>query len=112
MTFPRPPEAAPTPGAPNPSAIPTGQPVMPAGGNVDVSQILGPLIDGSYVVAQGQAAVMAGVRLPQGKGVDDGATLDGTIPLPGTIPLRGTAPLMQVSPRMVNAFVQRILSGV
>src|SRR6476661_5692698 len=52
--------------------------IMPMGPGVDASSILGPLIDGSFSQAQGQAAVMAGVRVPQG---------------PGTIPIRGTNPL-------------------
>jgi pilus assembly protein CpaF len=98
----------------HPNINPNDQPVMPVGGggDVDVSQILGPLIDGSFVQAQGQAAVMAGVKVPQSLRSPDGATLGGTIPLPGTAPLHGTAPLTQMPPQIVNALVQRVVSGL
>src|SRR6478752_4526321 len=110
MSFPRTTETAPRPGdqpavgqAPpplqsgvlpvNPSQDPGIQPVMPVGGSgeVDVSQVLSPLIDGSFVTAQGQAAVLAGLKARQAQRAGDGATLSGTVPLPGTTPLQGTA---------------------
>lgn len=101
--------------------------VMPAGPNVDVASILEPLVDGSYSLAQGQAAIMAGVKAPQSPGT---IPIKGTAPLPGTAPLGeaaqggagegghahatarpGTAPL-QVPPQLVNALVQRVLTGL
>ena len=67
----------------------TGVAVMPVGPDVDVGSILGPLIDGSYSQAQGQAAIMAGVRTP----APDGSTapIKSTAPLPGIAPLPGTS---------------------
>src|SRR2546423_1435217 len=58
-----------------------GAQVMPAGPGLDVSSILEPLIDGSFAHAQGQAAIMSGVR-----GHQQG---DSTMPLSGTAPLDG-----------------------
>src|SRR5690349_13720200 len=124
------PEAA---GMPQPNGITNAnqQSVMPAGPDVDVSSILGPLIDGSYAVAQGQAAIMAGVRVPQNLTGQGGTPLPGTHPLSGTHPLPGTHPLApepsqvpaaparpqvdsfpQVPPQLVNTLVQRILTGL
>src|SRR5438270_864732 len=108
--------------APNPN-IPTNgtrqQPssVMPVGPDVDVGSILGPLIDGSYSQAQGQAAIMAGVRTP----APDGSTapIKSTAPLPGIAPLPGNAGApgqaqtnMRVPPQLVQGLVQRILAGM
>src|SRR3954468_18198059 len=111
---------------PNGTTNQNQQSVMPAGPDVDVSSILGPLIDGSYAVAQGQAAIMAGVRVPQGLTGQGGSPLPGTHPLSGTHPLPGTHPLEpqpgqapagyarpqadgipQAPPQLVNALVQR-----
>src|SRR5438477_7944646 len=104
--------------APNPN-IPTNgtrqQPssVMPVGPDVDVNSILGPLIDGSYSQAQGQAAIMAGVRAPQAG--------DSTVPMPGTRPLPGAdesgpgqaqRPLPKVPPHLVQSMMQRVLAGM
>src|SRR5205809_1991972 len=92
-----------------------GGSVMPMGPDVDVNSVLGPLIDGSFSQAQGQAAVMAGVRLPQA----GGATIPdkNTAPLPrGTGPLRGGAPPPpregKVPDQLLQTNVQRNLSGM
>src|SRR5262245_53896244 len=92
---------------------------MPVGPDVDLPSVLSPLIDGSYVYAQGQAAVMAGVKVP--------AQDEGTAPIRGTAPLPvpGTAPLglngqppaappppPQVPPPLVQALVQRVQAGL
>ena len=91
---------------------------MPAGPGVDVPSILSPLIDGSFVQAQGQAAVMAGVRTPQGPG---------TVPIRGTTPLQnqpGTSPFtspfssggapgnLRVPAKLVLQLVDRVLTGL
>ena len=90
---------------------------MPAGPGVDVSSILSPLIDGSFSQAQGQAAIMAGTKRPLAPGA-------GTSPLAGTAPLPATSPLGaqsaaaatlqagMVPPQLIQAVVQRILSGL
>src|SRR5215212_2493361 len=74
---------------PNPTpngAHPQSSSVMPVGPDVDVNSILGPLIDGSFSQAQGQAAIMAGVRAAQPN--------EATMPMKSTAPLPGgTAPL-------------------
>src|SRR5438105_4611840 len=98
--------------------------IMPMGPGVDVSSILSPLLDGSFAQAQGQAAVMAGVRVPQHNGAaplagdaQDDSMPKGTTPLPGTAPLAdihrgpGTAPLIQVPPQVVQGIVQRVVAG-
>jgi pilus assembly protein CpaF len=93
-------------------------PVMPAGPDVDVNTILGPLIDGSFSQAQGQAAIMAGVRVPQQPGTGPAIS---TAPLPGTAPLGGASPAaggnaqgqaIKVPPQLVQALVQRMLAGL
>src|SRR5438045_3287857 len=58
-----------------------GGSVMPMGPDVDVNSILGPLIDGSFSQAQGQAAIMAGVKAPQAN--------ESTMPIKSTAPLPG-----------------------
>src|SRR5436190_5768123 len=100
----------PTPGLTN---NPQTVEVMPVGPDVDVNTILGPLIDGSYAQAQGQAAIMAGVKTP-----DPGGS---THPIPGTDPLPGSqgssgahrSPRKgKVPPQLVQGLVQRIQAGL
>jgi pilus assembly protein CpaF len=102
-------------------AHPHASAVMPVGPDVDVSTILGPLIDGSFSQAQGQAAIMAGVRPPQMG--ESTMPMKSTAPLPGgTAPLGAAAEnpmaapapptLPKAPPQLVHAMVQRILSGL
>src|SRR4051794_7559895 len=82
--------------------------VMPVGPDVDVASVLGPLIDGSFSQAQGQAAVMAGVRLPQAGGST--MPMKSTAPLPGgTGPLRGGAPPPRSVARVPHQLVQSMV---
>src|SRR3954467_1671629 len=80
-------DAAANSGTPQNEVRPQPSPVGPAGPDVDVSSILGPLIDGSFSQAQGQAAIMAGVRAGQPN--------EATMPMKRAAPLPGggTAPL-------------------
>src|SRR5437867_12627597 len=95
--------------------------VMPVGPDVDVNSLLGPLIDGSFSQAQGQAAIMAGVRTPTPN--ESTAPVKSTAPLPGTAPLPPTGGVgardagqaqanMRVPPQLVQGLVQRILAGL
>src|SRR5438874_206075 len=97
-----------------------GGSVMPMGPDVDVNSILGPLIDGSFSQAQGQAAIMAGVKAPQAPGT---VPMRGTAPLGGTDPLTSPAPAqptaapngfggIRVPPKLVQQMVDRVLSGM
>jgi pilus assembly protein CpaF len=94
-----------------------GTAVMPVGPDVDVGSILGPLIDGSFSQAQGQAAIMAGVRTPASNEATQ--PVKSTAPLPGTAPLPATASAtnqaqanLRVPPHLVQGLVQRILAGM